>query len=68
MAEMRPAIIKLHEKGFSTRKIGELLDVPQRKSWTILSVTKKPEATKTEKDGAEKRRHETAETSSEAKE
>ena len=27
MAEMRPAIIKLHEKGYSTREIEQLLDV-----------------------------------------
>ena len=28
MAEMRPAMIKLREKGLSIRKISELLDVP----------------------------------------
>lgn len=28
MTEMRPAIIKLHEKGLSIRKIANLLDVP----------------------------------------
>ncbi len=27
MAEMCPAIIKLHEKGYSTREIDQLLDV-----------------------------------------
>ena len=27
MAEMRPAIIKLHERGYSTREIEQLLDV-----------------------------------------
>ena len=27
MAEMRPAIIKLHEKGYSNREIEQLLDV-----------------------------------------
>ena len=27
MAEMRPATIKLHEKGYSTREIEQLLDV-----------------------------------------
>src|SRR6185437_7079553 len=27
MAEMHPAIIKLHEKGYSTREIEQLLDV-----------------------------------------
>jgi transposase len=29
MTEMRPAIIKLHEKGKSVREIEELLDVPK---------------------------------------
>ena len=29
MSEMRPAIIKLHEKGYSTREIEQLLDVSQ---------------------------------------
>ena len=28
MTKMRPAIIKLHEKGLSIRKIANLLDVP----------------------------------------
>ena len=28
MAEMRPAMIKLREKGLSIRKISELLDIP----------------------------------------
>src|SRR4051812_36301150 len=29
MTEMRPAIIKLHEKGVPKREIGRLLDVPE---------------------------------------
>ena len=29
MTEMRPAIIKLHEKGKSEREIADLLDVPK---------------------------------------
>ena len=47
MAEMRPAIIKLHEKGFSTRKIGELLDVPQR---TVVDDIKRYKETGSNED------------------
>jgi len=47
MSEMRPAIIKLHEKGYSVRKIEEMLDVPRS---TVQDHIKRFEETRSNKD------------------
>uniref|UniRef100_A0A914DKV7 Uncharacterized protein n=1 Tax=Acrobeloides nanus TaxID=290746 RepID=A0A914DKV7_9BILA len=57
MSEMRPAIIKLHEKGYSVRKIEEMLDVPRS---TVQDHIKRFEETGSNKDRKGRGRKRTA--------
>uniref|UniRef100_A0A914DIX4 Uncharacterized protein n=1 Tax=Acrobeloides nanus TaxID=290746 RepID=A0A914DIX4_9BILA len=57
MSEMRPAIIKLHEKGYSVRKIEEMLDVPRS---TVQDHIKRFEETRSNKDRKGRGRKRTA--------
>uniref|UniRef100_A0A914DG67 Uncharacterized protein n=1 Tax=Acrobeloides nanus TaxID=290746 RepID=A0A914DG67_9BILA len=57
MAEMRPAIIKLHEKGYSTREIKHLLDVSQS---SVTRHIKRYEETGSHKDRKGRGRKKTA--------
>uniref|UniRef100_A0A914DBC3 Uncharacterized protein n=1 Tax=Acrobeloides nanus TaxID=290746 RepID=A0A914DBC3_9BILA len=57
MAEMRPAIIKLHEKGYSTREIEQLLDVSQS---SVSRHIKRYEETGNHKDREGRGRKKTA--------
>ena len=54
---MRPAIIKLHEKGYSTREIEQLLDVSQS---SVTRHIKRFEETGSHKDRNGKGRKKTA--------
>uniref|UniRef100_A0A914BVM3 Uncharacterized protein n=1 Tax=Acrobeloides nanus TaxID=290746 RepID=A0A914BVM3_9BILA len=55
MAEMRPAIIKLHEKDIRSEKSSSFLMFRNHQLILILSAMKKPEATKIGKEEIEKR-------------
>src|SRR6185312_9951725 len=57
MTEMRPAIIKLHEKGYSTREIEQLLDVSQS---SVTRHIKRYEETGSHKDRKGRGRKKTA--------
>ena len=54
---MRPAIIKLHEKGYSTREIEQLLDVSQS---SVSRHIKRYKETGNHKDREERGRKKTA--------
>ena len=55
MKELRPAIIRMHERGISKHEIARLLDILRTTVREMLNDTKKLGATKTKKEEVKKR-------------